>query len=428
MKKFIVILTGTILVAVAIFYMRNKTSKKYNLTQQIQYETVKRGDIIVSVSATGVVKPEVSADISPEAEQRGAKIVKLRIKEGDFVKKGDIIAELDKGPSLAQLKSAEANLKVAKAQLELLLEGSRKEDIEKAEAELDLAKSKYFEAKQNYERARELYEKGFVSEKEKENAEVNLNAAENTLKQATAQLNLLKAGARKKEIEAQIARVKQAEANYEQAKATYNSTIIYSPISGIITNKLMQEGQVAYPGSVIAKVADLNTLQVVANVDETDIGKIQIGQEAEVTFESLPDVKLKGKVSKISSEAKLKENITYFEVTITLEEKERRLKPGMTADIDIIIGKSLDTLIVSSTSVKRNRRGDYIVLLKVKDKTIYRKVKVGIKTEDKYEILNGLKEGDVIVGNFALIRKEEEKPKGIFGDFLRPPRRPRRNP
>lgn len=423
MKKFIVISVVLILIAAGVFYVRKKNGKKDDLAQQMQFETVERGDLVVSVSATGVVKPELSANISPEAEQRGAKIVQLRIEEGDSVKKGDIIAELDKSTSLAVLKGSEANLKGAKAQLDLLLEGARKEEIEKAEASSNSAKSRYLDAKQNYQRTKDLFEKGFVSEKDNESAKINLDIAENDLKQASAQLNILKAGSRDKELEGQRARVKQAEANYEQAKASYESTIIYSPISGVITNKLMEEGQIAYPGSIIAKVTDLNTLQVVADVDETDIGGVKIGDLAEMTLEAIPELKLEGVVSKISSEAKINGDITYFEATIDIKNKNKRLKPGMTSDVDIILKKSLSTLTVSSTAVKRNRRGDYTVLFKEKDKTIPKKiVEVGIKTQDKYEILEGLKEGDTIVGNYALIKKEESTPAGILGTMRGPGR------
>lgn len=421
MKKIIIILVVVILIVSGFIIFKNRNGKKDDLAQQMQYETVVRGDLVVSVSATGVIKPELTANISPEAEQRGAKIVQLRIEEGDSVKKGDIIAELDKSTSLAGLQSQEASLEAAKAQLDLLLEGARKEDIEKAQASLDSAKSRYSDAKQNEKRTKELFEKGFISEKENETAKTSLDIAENDIKQASAQLNILKAGSRDKELEGQRARVKQAEANYEQAKASYESTIIYSPISGVITSKLMEEGQIAYPGSIIAKVTDLNTLQVVADIDETDIGGVKIGDLAEMTFEALPELKLEGVVSKISSEAKLKTDITYFEATIDIKNKNKRLKPGMTSDIDIIIKKSLDTLTISPTAVKRNRRGDYTVLFKEKNKTIPKKVEVGIKTQDKYEILEGLKEGDIIVGNYALIKEEKKQPTSIL-----PMGRPRR--
>lgn len=424
MKKIIVILVVAILVIGGFVIFRNKSNKNNNL-MQMQYERVKREDIRVSISATGVVKPELSANISPEAEQRGAKIISLKIKEGDFVKKGDVIAELDKSASLAALKAAEANFKAAKAQLDLLLEGTRKEDIEKAEAFLNSAKSKHLDAKQNYQRVNDLYEKGFISDKEIELAKMNLNVAENDVRQAEAQLKILKIGSREKEIERQRAIVEQAQANYEQAKANYDSTIIYSPISGIVTSKLMEEGQIAYPNSIIAKITDLKTLQIIADIDETDIGKVKVGDLAEISFEALPEVKLNGIVLRISPEAKLKQDITCFEVTIELKDIDERVKPGMTADVDIIFKEKQSALVVSSTAVKRGKMGEYIVLHKGKDKFIPKVVEIGIKTQDKYEILDGLKEGDTIVGNYALLKKEERQPTGIFGPMRGPGRQGR---
>lgn len=426
MRKIIIFGILILIVVFGFFYLRNKNNKESNLLQ-MEYENVKRDDLKVYISTGGVVKAEVSAEVSPETEQKGAKIVKIRFDEGDFVKKGEILIELDTSQSIARLNSAEASLKASKAQLDLLLEGARKEDILKAEASLNTVRSKYLEAKKNHQRIKELFEKGFLSEKDKDDAQTNLDVAKNNLTESELQLEILKGGSREKEIERQKALLEQARANYEMTRAEYESTIIYSPISGVVTAKLMQEGQIVYPGSIIAKISDLNTLQVIADVDETDIGTVKIGDEVEIYFEALPDLKIRGIVSKISSEAKLKQDITYFEVTIDLQNKVKNLKPGMTCDVNIITNKSLNTLVVSSTAVKRDREGNFIVLLKNnKGKFLPQKIKVGLRTEDKYEISEGLKEGDIVVENYALIKKEKEAPKGILGGLGRGGRGERR--
>lgn len=450
--KAVIIIAVLLIVCCTLYFIRYK-KKKGSDSLQMTFAQVEKGELIVSISATGVVTPRLKADITPEAEQRGAKIMRLLIDEGDFVKKGQVVVELDRSQSLARLKSAEANLKAAQAQLELLLEGSREEEIKKAEAAYASVKSKYLQAQQDYLRTKELYEQGAVPQKELDSAKTNLEIAENNLKEAELQLQIIKTSSREKEIARQKAIVEQAKANYELAKAEYESALIYAPISGVVTNRLMEEGQIVYPGSVIAKIADLDSLEVIADVDETDIGKVKIGDEAEIYVEALGGKKIKGKVEKISSEAKVKQNITYFEVTIKFLDKEKGLKPGMTADVNIIVDKSPPAYLVPASAVKRTRDGGYEVLVAdikykseqdrgYKDRRyredtfsidsaslkrsrfIPRKVEVAFRSANQVAITDGVKEGDIIVANYALLREEKDKRPRVFGTPIGPQRRP----
>lgn len=209
---------------------------------------------------------------------------------------------------------------------------------------------------------------------------------------------------REKEVAAAAEAVRASEAQLGISRARLDYSFIRSPISGTVLQLAAQQGETLAAGlstQTLIIVADLNKLEVVASVDETDIGKIKLGQKAEITIDALPGKKLKGKVTKIASGSTILQGVITYAVTIAFTAKpEIPLKPDMTAAVTITTGTRENVLLVPSEAVKVGTKGSTVnvpVKKEGQDDTESRPVKVGASDGVKTEILDGLKEGDKIV-------------------------------
>jgi RND family efflux transporter MFP subunit len=215
------------------------------------------------------------------------------------------------------------------------------------------------------------------------------NTAQNTLKQQDV-------------LQAQEA-VRQAQAQVDYAKAQVAKTFIRSPISGTVLQLASQQGETLAAGlsaPTLIIVADLTRLQVDAFIDETDIGKIRIGQRADITVDAFPKKVFKGRVTKIASGSTIQQGVITYDVAIALEDPDHQLKPDMTASVTIQTGKRENVLLVPSEAVKVGKRGTTVNVLTMKDgkpEPQPRPVKTGSSDGVNTEILDGLKEGETIV-------------------------------
>ena len=278
------------------------------------------------------------------------RIVSRYFEEGDWVHKGKVLANLDDEDLRNRLEVARATLLSAQARLSKLLAGSRPEEIRGAEAILNQAKSDLENKEVHYKRMKPLFERGVIPKETLDNAEAGFKIAEASFQSATENYLLVKEGPRKEDIEDAKAQVEQARASLKLAETQLSYTVLYSPISGVVLVKSGEIGEVVNPGTSILTLADLENVWLKTYIPETDLGKVDWGQEVIVTTDLRPQKEYKGKISFISSQAEFtpksiqteKERVTLvYRIKVDIPNLDRELKPGMPADGKILLTPSL---------------------------------------------------------------------------------------
>ncbi len=385
-----------ILILILVLFTACSKGKKGEFKPQGQAK-VKRGSITMEVTATGAVKPQVGAQIKVGARISG-KVERLFVQAGDRVKKGQLIAVIEhedlKNQMLAkrhQMEAALARLQRVKRTYPLKIKAAR-ESLEQAIAEHKLALK-------DLKRIRRLHGEGLVSDRDLDDA-VRLEKVKRAEVEARrARLKELQEEFRQalKEAKQQYLSAKRA---YQQAKVLYSYAFIYSPISGVVSSVSTQQGETVVAGlnaPTFITVVDLHRLQVDAYVDETDIGKVKPGQKATFVVDAYPDKVFKGVVETIYPGAIIRNNVVFYDVKIRIETPYYGLlKPDMTADVTIQVGKKRGVLVVPASAVKVGIDGKSYVMVKEKGKWVKRVVETGWESEGKVEIVKGLKEGEVV--------------------------------
>ena len=308
---------------------------------------VEKRDMGSLVQATGIIKPKVGAEVKVGARITG-KVEHLYANIGDRVKKGQILVRLEQDDLKARVDQAEA------AYLE--------------------AKAAFDKAKLDLERDAPLAKEGYISQQ-------NIDGLQNVYDMAKA-------------------RLMKAKADQDYAKAQLSYATITAPISGTIASVTTQQGETVAAGlnaPTFITIIDLNKLEVNAYVDETDVGKIGVGQEALFTVDTFADKDFKGKVSAIYPRAVLQENVVNYITLISIENSEGKLKPDMTANVTITLKKKKGVLAVPGAAVVREGGRKYVMLQTKDGKATRREVKTGWKEGPYLEITTGLKEGDVVL-------------------------------
>ena len=406
-KTIYYIIGGLVLVIIALLIL-SKTGIIGNKDEGIEVEVakVKPITIIETVSATGKIQPEIEVKISSEVS---GEIINLPVKEGQTVKKGDLLVKINPDLYTSSLNRTVAGLSGTKA------------GLSQADAQLK-------EAKSNYDRNKKLFDKGIISRSEWEKIASSYDVA--LASKQSAYYN-----------------VQSASATVSEAKDNLGRTTIYSPADGTISMLAVELGERVLgtqqmTGTEILRVANLNNMEVEVDVNENDIVKISIGDSTNVEVDAYLKKKFKGVVTSISNSANATltaDQVTNFKVKIRiLKESYADLtqgkpdsyspfRPGMTATVDIIttrkqnvlgvpIGAVViksDTLAVAKTddvdqAIKTKSDKKYeCVFVKVGDKAELRVVRSGIQDDSNIEISKGLKAGDeIIVGPYTTVTKD----------------------
>ncbi len=292
------------------------------------------------ILATGTIEA-TEVNISAEV---GGKIEKLLVDEGYRVKQGDLIAKIDSSQLEADVQHAEATLASAQSTLKDLEAGARTQELKSARAQVELAKTKLALEEANWQRAAQLFKDGVLSENQRDDAQANRDVAKSQHDVALEQLKLLEAGSRPDQIKAARGQVSQAEAALQLARVRLGKTDIKAPISGAVLVKDSEQGEVVSPGVPIVTIADLDDMWVKIYIDETEIGNVKLGQPAKVRVDSFPGKEFSGKVTYVSDMAEFTpKNIQtredrvklVFAVKVGINNEGGLLKPGMYADIEM---------------------------------------------------------------------------------------------
>ncbi len=191
-----------------------------------------------------------------------------------------------------------------------------------------------------------------------------------------------------------------AQAAYDDATDQLDDTIIRSPIDGIVIGKPIPAGQTVAPGistpMVLMTIADMSKMQISVQVDESDVGKVQVNQKVTFTVDSHPGKTFTGVVSNVSNKATIQQNVVYYPVTVDIDSPQGLLKPTMTARVSVLIGESKNVLAVPLAAVKQNKGQSYVQVMK-DGKPQNVTVQLGLASDDKVEVVSGLNDGDQIL-------------------------------
>ena len=353
---------------------------------------VEKGDLAKSVVATGKVEPITKVEVKSKAS---GIVKKLYVEYGDRVKKGQLLAQLDKIEIEAGVEQSRASLTAAEANLT-----SSKADYERAKVDAEGPDVPLL--KRSYDRALQMQKDGVVSMSALDDAEKEYKLAVNKQNVARAQMLVLQA----KIAQAQ-AQVAQDVANLKQLEEQLNYTDIVSPIDGIILSRDVEMGDAVSSilvlgsgATLVMTLGDTSQVYVKGKVDESDIGRVYLGQPARIKVESFKDKTFKGVVTKISPMGVEKDNVTTFEVRVSIDNPGGELKAEMTANAEIILEEHKSVLQIPEGAIIYDKDRNASVEVpdpKGKDGKNKVAINIGISNGAKTEVLKGLKENDQVI-------------------------------
>lgn len=353
---------------------------------------VERMDLARSVVATGKIEPTTKVEIKSKAS---GIILKLPVNVGDVVHQGQVICELDQNDLLPRLRQAQAALGMAEAQLNSAHADYERNKVEAAGPDVPFLK-------RDMERAAKMVQSGVAPQTSRDDAEKNYQLAVNRQQQATVNLGVSQAAIRKNE-----AQVEQFKAQLATAEEDLRNATIVSPIDGVVLSRDREVGDAVSSiltmgsgATLIMTVGDLREVYVKGKVDESDIGKVYLGQPARITVESYKDRSFAGKVTKISPMGVEKDNVTTFEVRVSISNESHKLMATMTANAEILLEECKGVLAIPEGAVlyKKDRSTE----VEVPDVTVEKgrrrvPVTTGISNGSKTQIVQGLAEGQQVI-------------------------------
>ncbi len=353
---------------------------------------VERGDLARSVVATGKIEPLSKVEVKSKASG----IVKqIFVDYADPIRQGQVLVELDKEELQARVREARANLMAAQASQEAAQATYERNKVEAEGPDIPFLKSEM-------ERARQLHEEGLIAKPVLESAEKAYQLALN--RQMAAQRSVAVSRAEISRAKAQAA---QAQAALERAEEDLRNSTITSPMDGLVLSRDVEVGDavssilvLGSQATLVMTLGDVSDVYVKGKVDEADISKVYLGQPARIAVESLKDKKFEGKVTKISPMGVEKDNVTTFEVRVSIRNPTGELKANMSANAEIILEEKHGVLIIPEAAVIYDKdRNTFLETPDAQGENGRRKVaaKLGISNGVKTELVEGLKEGDQVI-------------------------------
>jgi HlyD family secretion protein len=390
-KRWIIVvssLVGLVVVVLAVTAMTRGGAK----IDPSKLAKVEKGDLAKSVVATGKIQPIVKTDIKSKAS---GIVKKWYVDAGERVKTGTLLVELDKDEITAQVRQARAFLEAAEAQSR-----ASKADLERAKVDAEGPDVPLL--KRAYERAVNMAKDGVVSQAQLDDAQKNYEMSLN--KQQVAKANLIVLKAKSAQADAQVA---QAQASLKQLEEQLGYTTITAPMDGLILSRNVEVGDavssilvLGSSATLVMSEGDTSEVYVLGKVDESDIGKVYLGQPARIKVESFKDKTFTGRVTKISPMGTEKDNVTTFEVRVSITNPGGELKAAMTANAEIILEEHKATLMIPEGAIiydKDKKASVEVPDSQAKDGKRKIAVKLGISNGAKAEVLDGLKEGQQVV-------------------------------
>ena len=382
-KKKIWISVGVVAVIALLVWLLSGGKKK----EEVTFETAKveRKNITTSVTATGTIEPVTSVTVGTQVS---GIVSKLYVDYNSVVKKGQVIAELDKTNLTSELNTARANL--TSAQSTLNYESS------------------------NYQRYKTLYDKGLVSANDYENARLTYEKARESVKTAQQSVN--------------------------KAQTNLGYATITSPIDGIVLSKSVEEGQTVAASfntpELFTIAKDLTDMQVIADIDEADIGGVKEGQRVSFTVDAFPDDHFEGRVTQVRQQATTSSNVVTYQVVISAPNKDMKLMPGLTANVTIYTQEKNDVLAVPAKALRfvpnealltKNQKIEDVEapqkIWTLEGNTFKaHKVETGLTNGMTTEIISGISEGTEVLVDFTITGADMPESQQASNPFMPKPK------
>ncbi|MGA3349370.1 MAG: efflux RND transporter periplasmic adaptor subunit [Candidatus Sulfotelmatobacter sp.] len=371
---------GAIVAALAVVPLFTRQSPT-----KIRTTTVERGSIRSLISTNGKVEPiqnfEAHAPIATTVKH-------LFVKEGDHVRKGQLLLQLDDADLRSQAARAQAQIKAAQAEQSDLSTGGTQEEMLTLDAQLIKARSARDAAQRNLDAMRRLQQQGAASEGE-------VRQAEESLQRAQADTTLLEQKKKDRYSQPEVAKVQaqgaEAQAAYEAAEDALGKSSIRAPFDGIVYTLPVKQGAYVQTGDLLLQVGDLSQMLVRSFIDEPDIGRLAAGQKIEVTWDALPERIWNGTVSTIPSTVKLRGARNVGEVTCSVDNHDLHLLPNVNVSVTIVAAEHSGVLTLSREALRNDDSKPYVY--RVEDgKLVRRDVEVSLQNLTRVEIASGLPE------------------------------------
>jgi HlyD family secretion protein len=387
------IVLGSVAAALLIIIVGATAALRSNHTiDPSKLAAVEKGDIIKSVVATGKIEPLTKVEVKSKAS---GIVKKIYVDYGDRVKTGQVLVELDKEQLEADVREAQANLSAAQAAEQSAQAAYERNLVDAQGPDVPFLKSAA-------DRAHSLYDQGLIAKSVQEDAQKAYDMGVN--KQMSAQRN---AAMSKAEVAKAHAQVAQAQAALERAAEDLRYSTITSPMDGIVLSRDVEVGDavssilvLGSQATLVMTLGDTSEVYVKGKVDEADIGKVYLGQPARIVVESFKDKKFEGKVTKISPLGQEKDNVTTFEVRVSIQNPGGELRANMSANAEIVLQEKKNVLLIPEGAVLYDKdRNTSVELPDPKADNGRRKVavKLGITNGVKAEVASGLQEGQKVV-------------------------------
>ena len=366
------------------------------MAKDFKFQPVTRHDMHQKVLATGTVTLKTGAEVKIGARISG-QVKNLLVKIGDFIRAGEIIAIIEHEDLLSRVARFQADLDAEKARLEKIrAEGPL--EISKSLAEREELQVQIKLAQKMLERNQELNKKGFVSTTVLDEAEEKLEVLKAGINLANEELKL-KQSQLKNDSRLAEAMVDKARANLDEEEIQLTYATIRAPIDGIVAFVSTQEGETVVASlnaPTFVTLINLRKLEVTVFVDETDIGRIEVGQTAKFTVDTYAEQFFNGKVREIHPKAVVKDNVVNYEVILDIEKNNvAKLRPEMTANVVVTTGTRKNVLTLPKEAIKRENKKTFVVM-QISDGLKDEPVELGWRDGGKVEVTSGLNEGDQV--------------------------------
>jgi HlyD family secretion protein len=431
----IVVAAGVGVLAIIYSLSRNK-GKTSEEAKALLTAKVGRGDIRSTVASTGSVIASFDVDIKCKAS---GTIIKLPYDVSSNVKAGDLLVQLDPIDEKRNVEQAKASLEASKARLATaktnldLAKAALDTDRKRAEATLMSAKARAEDAKAKAARQKGLFDKRLASQEDYDTAATNAVQCVAELECAQVRMEELKTqklalNLKKQEVTLAETQVTSDKISLDIAEQRLSDTTVLSPIDGVVVARNVQEGQIISSGisnvgggTTIMSISDLSSIFVLAAVDESDIGKVALGQKVDITADAYPQRTFEGEVVRIATRGVSSSAVVTFEVKIGVKGKDASLlKPQMTANIEVEADKADDTLLIPTEAVTRGNKGTTVNVVRSDGVEEQRPVELGMSDGLKYQVKSGLEEGETValrkLGDSPWRSQQDQKKKpGMMG-------------
>ena len=384
--------------------------KRYSSKPQFEIfetTTVERADIQEVVVQTGIIKPQVGAEIKVGTRATGA-VVRMNVEVGDRVKKGQLIAKVDDREIKKSIEQLEASFNQAKSELEKI-EATYPKQIEEVREDIVYKTAAFELAQIELSRQKKLLKKGFTTQSDFDRSDTEYKKAMADLSKAKATLKRLKAEF-KSEIQISQSKIASIKASLAKEFVNLSYTNINSPIDGIVSAVTVQEGETIVTGLQVANLVTIivpDKLEMWIYVDETDIGRIKKGMVVKYRVDTYPDKEFSGTIDRINLQPVIKEEVVYYLAILTVQKKDALvLWPEMTTYARVITAIKPQVLAVDNVALKYEKNSQVVYKVTKTGGLERQEVRTGIIGENKTEILSGLQEGDEVATKFTIANEK----------------------